>query len=243
MIQLAYWENGLRQITNSQRPIETPADLAGLKFRTPEDAMTVSIFAAYGAEASPYPFSELYLALQQKAFDGQENPVANIYANRFQDVQRYLTMVNYQYQPKNMLFSLSAWNSFPTEIQTILREAAREFGNEHRRAVVDSEEAMLRDLIADGMEVGYPDTAPFVERAETVYHDFYEENEWAEDLVARIRAAETEENETVPERGGRPRVKASEARETLKRETSARRYPYENPDSLYDLSGQRVDGL
>ncbi|MBQ6986120.1 MAG: TRAP transporter substrate-binding protein [Oscillibacter sp.] len=192
MVQLAYWENGLRQMTNSQRAIETPSDLAGLKFRTPEDAMTVSIFAAYGAEASPYPFSELYLALQQKTFDGQENPVANIYANRFQDVQQYLTIVNYQYQPKNMLFSLSAWNRFPAEIQKILREAAREFGNEHRQAIVDSEEAMLRELIADSMAVGYPDTAPFIEQAETVYRDFYEENEWAEDLVARIRAAETE---------------------------------------------------
>ena len=198
MTQLAYWENGLRQMTNSQRAIETPSDLAGLKFRTPEDAMTVSIFAAYGAEASPYPFSELYLALQQKLFDGQENPVANIYANRFQDVQRYLTMVNYQYQPKTMIFSRSVWDSLPTEIQNTLREAAREFGNEHRQAVADSEEAMLRELIADGMEVGYPDTAPFIEQAETVYRDFYKENEWAEDLVARIRAAETEERETLP---------------------------------------------
>ena len=189
LIQLAYWENGLRQMTNSQRPIETPSDLAGLKFRTPEDAMTVSIFAVYGAEASPYPFSELYLALQQKVFDGQENPVANIYANRFQDVQRYLTMVNYQYQPKNMIFSLSAWEKLPRGIQDILRQAAREFGDEHRRAIGDSEEAMLRELTADGMEVGYPNAAPFIEEAQSVYHDFYAENEWAEDLVARIRAA------------------------------------------------------
>lgn len=98
-------------------------------------------------------------------------------------------MVNYQYQPKNMLFSLSAWNRLPKDIQDILREAAQEFGNEHRQAIVDSEEAMLRELIADGMEVGYPDAAPFIAQAETVYRAFYQENEWAEDLVARIRAA------------------------------------------------------
>ena len=107
LIQLAYWENGLRQFTNSKRPIEKPEDLAGLKFRTPEDQMTMAIFAAYGASASPFAFSELYLALQQGTFDGQENPVANIYANNFQDVQKYLTMVNYQYQPKDMIFSLT----------------------------------------------------------------------------------------------------------------------------------------
>jgi len=89
MIQLAYWENGLRQFTNNKREINTPDDMKGLKFRTPEDALTVAIFAAYGASASPFAFSELYLALQQGTFDGQENPVANIYANNFQNVQKY----------------------------------------------------------------------------------------------------------------------------------------------------------
>ena len=88
MIQLAYWENGLRQVTNSKRAIETPADMAGLKIRTPEDSMTIAIFNALGASPSPLAFSELYLALQQGTFDGQENPVSNIHANNFQDVQK-----------------------------------------------------------------------------------------------------------------------------------------------------------
>ena len=83
MIQIAYWENGLRQVTNSKKPINTPADLAGLKIRTPEDKMTIAIFTALGASPSPLAFSELYLALQQGTFDGQENPVSNIYANNY----------------------------------------------------------------------------------------------------------------------------------------------------------------
>ena len=188
MIQLAYWENGLRQFTNSKRAIEKPEDLAGLKFRTPEDKMTMAIFAAYGASASPFAFSELYLALQQGTFDGQENPVANIYANNFQDVQKYLTMVNYQYQPKDMIFSLSTWNKLPADIQQVLLDCAKEYGAEHRKAIVDSEAQMLAELEAAGMEVGYPDTAPFIEQAQSVYTDFYAENPWAEDLVARINA-------------------------------------------------------
>ena len=188
MIQLAYWENGLRQFTNSKRPIEKPEDLAGLKFRTPEDQMTMAIFAAYGASASPFAFSELYLALQQGTFDGQENPVANIYANNFQNVQKYLTMVNYQYQPKDMIFSLTTWNKLPADIQEVLLECAKEFGAEHRKAIVDSEAQMLAELEAAGMEIGYPDTAPFIEQAQSVYEDFYAQNDWAEDLVARINA-------------------------------------------------------
>lgn len=188
MIQLAYWENGLRQFTNSKRAIEKPEDLAGLKFRTPEDKMTMAIFAAYGASASPFAFSELYLALQQGTFDGQENPVANIYANNFQDVQKYLTMVNYQYQPKDMIFSLSTWNKLPADIQQVLLDCAKEYGAEHRKAIVDSEAQMLAELEAAGMQIGYPDTAPFIEQAQSVYTDFYAENPWAEDLVARINA-------------------------------------------------------
>ena len=188
MIQLAYWENGLRQFTNDVRPINSPDDMKGLKFRTPEDALTVAIFAAYGASASPFAFSELYLALQQHTFDGQENPVANIYANNFQNVQKYLTMVNYQYQPKDMIFSLTTWNKLPADIQTILKEAAVEFGNQHRQDIQDNEASQLAELEADGMQVGYPDTQPFIDKAQSVYEDFYAQYDWAEDLVARINA-------------------------------------------------------
>ncbi len=186
MIQIAWWENGLRQFTNSKRPIETPEDMEGLKFRTPEDALTVATFEAFGASANPFAFSELYLALQQGTFDGQENPVANIYANSFQDVQKYLTMVNYQYQPKNMIFSLTTWNKLPEDIQEIITECAVEFGQQHRQDIVDSEAEQLEELEAAGMEVGYPDTQPFIDACQSVYDDFYAQYDWAEDMVARI---------------------------------------------------------
>ena len=146
MIQLAYWENGLRQTTNSKRPLNGPDDFKGLKIRTPEDAMTIAIFEALGASPSPLAFSELYLALQQGTFDGQENPISNIHANNFQDVQKYLAMTNHKYECKNMIFSLTSWNKYPEDVQNLLKEATA-----------------------------------------SVYDDFYAENDWAEDLVNRIR--------------------------------------------------------
>lgn len=188
MIQIAWWENGLRQFTNSKRAIETPEDMEGLKFRTPEDALTVATFEAFGASANPFAFSELYLALQQGTFDGQENPVANIYANSFQDVQKYLTMVNYQYQPKNMIFSLTTWNKLPEDLQKIVQDTAVEYGKVHRQAIVDSEAEQLEELKAAGMEVGYPDTQPFIDAAQSVYDDFYAQYDWAEDIVNQINA-------------------------------------------------------
>lgn len=187
MIQLAYWENGLRQVTNSKQPINTPADMAGLKIRTPEDSMTIAIFEALGAAPSPLAFSELYLALQQKTFDGQENPVSNIYANNFQDVQDYIAITNHKYECKNMIFSLTTWNKLPTEVQDLLLEAAKIYGDEHRKAIVDSSDTMLAELEEAGMEVTYPDTAAFQEATASVYDDFYAENDWAEDLVARMQ--------------------------------------------------------
>jgi tripartite ATP-independent transporter DctP family solute receptor len=188
MIQLAYWENGLRQVTNSKRPIETPADLQGLKIRTPEDSMTIAIFQALGASPSPLAFSELYLALQQGTFDGQENPVSNIYANNFQDVQKYISITNHKYECKNMIFSLSTWNKLPTEVQELLQEAAVIYGNEHRQAIVDSADQMLSELEAAGMQVSRPDTTAFQEATASVYQDFYAQNDWAEDLVTRMQA-------------------------------------------------------
>lgn len=188
MIQLAYWENGLRQTTNNVRPINTPEDLKGLKIRTPEDKVTMAIFEALGASHAPLAFSELYLALQQNTFDGQENPVSNIHANNFQDVQKYLAMTNNKYECKNMVFSLTTWNKLPADLQQILLDGAKIYGDEHRKAIVDSTDAMLEDLVAAGMEVTYPDTAAFQEATQVVYSDFYAENDWAEDLVARIQA-------------------------------------------------------
>ena len=156
MIQLAYWENGLRQTTNSKKPINSAADFKGLKIRTPEDAMTIAIFTALGASPSPLAFSELYLALQQGTFDGQENPISNIHANNFQDVQKYLAMTNHKYECKNMIFSLTSWNKYPEDVQNLLKEAAKIYGDEHRKAIVDSQETMLKELEEAGMEVTYP---------------------------------------------------------------------------------------
>ena len=190
MIQLAYWENGLRQTTNSKRPLNSSADFKGLKIRTPEDAMTMAIFNALGASPSPLAFSELYLALQQGTFDGQENPVSNIYANNFQDVQKYLAMTNHKYECKNMIFSLTSWNKYPEDVQALLKEAAKKFGDEHRKAIVDSQDQMLKELEEAGMEVTYPDIAELQAATTSVYDDFYAQNDWAEDLVNRIKAAE-----------------------------------------------------
>ena len=97
MIQLAFWENGMRQITNSVREIAGPQDVAGLKMRIPDDDMTEAIFKSLGARTTVFSWNRTYDALKQGTFDGQENPIANIYANKIQEVNQYMTITNHKY--------------------------------------------------------------------------------------------------------------------------------------------------
>src|SRR5439155_6880166 len=89
---LAVWENGVRHVTNSKRPIKVPGDLAGIKLRVPEGKWRVKMFQAYGGNPSPMKFSELFTALQTGVMDGEENPFTQIYSAKLQEVQKYLSL-------------------------------------------------------------------------------------------------------------------------------------------------------
>ncbi len=188
MIQLAFWENGMRQITNSVREVKTPDDVNGLKIRIPDDAMTESIFSELGASTTKFAWSKTYDALKQGTFDGQENPVANIYASKINEVNSYMTLTNHKYESKNLVFSLSTWNKLPEDIQEVLLEGAKTFGQEHRNAVAADEEKQIEELEKAGMTViKDPDIEAFKTATREVYTDFELQNDWTANLVARIR--------------------------------------------------------
>ena len=188
MIQLAFWENGMRQITNSVREVKTPDDVNGLKIRIPDDAMTDAIFSELGASTTKFAWSKTYDALKQGTFDGQENPVANIYASKINEVNSYMTLTNHKYESKNLVFSLSTWNKLPEDIQEVLLEGAKTFGQEHRNAVAADEEKQIEELEKAGMTViKDPDIEAFKTATREVYTDFELQNEWTANLVARIR--------------------------------------------------------
>lgn len=184
---LAYWENGLRQITNSKRPVESPSDLEGLKLRTPENKMTLDIFKALGASPAPLAFSELYMALSQGLFDGQENPITNIHAAKFNEVQNYISITNHKYESCPLIISETVWQKLSVDQQEILAEGAAKYASIHRELVRSNEANLLADLEAKGMEVSRPDTLIFQVATANVYE------KWAEvlgqDLIDNIIAA------------------------------------------------------
>ena len=188
MIQLACWENGMRQITNSVREISAPSDVSGLRMRIPDDDMTEAIFKSLGARTTVFSWNKTYDALKQGTFDGQENPIANIYANHIQEVNQYLTITNHKYESKNLVFSQTTWKKLPKDVQQVLREGAVIYGKEHREAVAAQQGKQLEELKAAGMVVNEsPDIAAFKTATRRVYTDFELQNEWTVNLVARIR--------------------------------------------------------
>ena len=129
---LALWENGFRHITNNKKPIDVPADLAGIKLRTPKSTWRVKMFKAYGANPSPLSFSEVFVALQTGTFDGQENPFAQIASAKFQEVQNYLSLTGHVYTPAYVTVDAKHFAKLPADVQVGLAAAAMGPSRWHR---------------------------------------------------------------------------------------------------------------
>ena len=153
IVGLAYTELGFRNITNSRRPIATVDDIAGLKLRVIPNAINVDWVKALGANPTPLAFPEVYAALEQKAIDGQENPLSVILANKFAEVQKYLALTNHQYNPQSLIFSKKVWDTLSPAEQKILQEAAVEAAKYQRKVNREAVAGQLDALKKAGMQV------------------------------------------------------------------------------------------
>lgn len=145
MVGLCYWENGFRQVTNSKREVKSLEDLSGLKLRTMQNPVYIDAFKALGANAIPMPFTELYTAMETRAIDAQENPVAIIHSNKFYEVQKYLTLTNHAYAPYVVLMSRKTWNKLGEEEQKAMKQSCHE--------ARDYQRALSRDMTAELLEL------------------------------------------------------------------------------------------
>lgn len=146
------WYRGPRYLTTTSRRIETPADLNGLKLRVPELQVYVKSWQAFGANTTPIPFSDMFMALRLGVVDGQENPLATIYGNRLQEVQKYIMNTKHLLGFYVVLISDRLGSRFTAvERETIFR-ALEEATTWHNQKLLQSEEE-YRDLLqSDGME-------------------------------------------------------------------------------------------
>ncbi len=153
IIGLSYWELGYRQITNSRRPLNKVEDIEGLKLRVIPNPINVDWVKALGANPTPMPFPEVYAGLEQKAIDGQENPISVIAANKFWEVQKHVALTNHQYNPQSVIFSKKVWDTLSPADRKILDDAADEATKVQREAARAAVATNLELLKKNGMTV------------------------------------------------------------------------------------------
>jgi len=185
---LAVWENGYRHITNSKRPINTPADLQGIKLRVPEGKWRVKMFQAYGANPSPMKFSEVFTALQTGVMDAQENPFSQIYSAKFHEVQKYLTLTGHVYTPAYATVGAKKWASLPADVRSTLEAVAKDTQKfVYAKAAKDDEE-LLGKIKAAGVQINTPNREAFISASKPVYEEFSKEVKGAKEVIDRAIA-------------------------------------------------------
>jgi tripartite ATP-independent transporter DctP family solute receptor len=153
LVGLGYYELGFRHMTNGRRPIVKVADIQGLKLRVIPNAINVDWVKALGANPTPLPWPEVYAALEQRAVDGQENPIPTINGAKFFEVQKHLTLTGHQYNPQSIVISKKIWDGLSAAERTLLSNAAAESAVFQRAKARELEASLLDNLKKNGMQV------------------------------------------------------------------------------------------
>lgn len=153
LVGLGYWENGFRNLTNSKHPVKKASDFKGLKIRTMQNEVHLDAFSKLGANPSPMAFSEVFTALETGTVDGQENPLATIKTQKYNEVQDYLSLTRHVYTPFVFLVSKKFWDDLSEEEQKVMSEAAKEAGEYQRKLNQEENEKALKILEEAGMKI------------------------------------------------------------------------------------------
>ncbi|HTU00168.1 MAG TPA: TRAP transporter substrate-binding protein [Candidatus Sulfotelmatobacter sp.] len=170
---VGFYENGFRHITNNVHAIGGPADVKGLKIRTPENLAQVETFKSLGAVATPIAYSELYVALKTGVVDGQENPLQNIWFGKFYEVQKHLALTSHIYNCAYVIANAKFWGGLPADLRGIAEGALREATHFQMDLVAKQDEKILADLKAKGMQVTSPSQGAFRQATAPTYDAFY----------------------------------------------------------------------
>ncbi len=195
VIPLAWGENGFREMSNSKRPIASPADMKGMKFRVVGSPLYNETFSALGANPTQMSWADAQPALASGAVDGQENPLSVFVAAKLPTVgQKYLTLWHYVADPLIFVVNKQVWNSWTPADREAVRQAALQAGRENvekaRKGIAGNDNAVLKQIEAAGVTVTQLNPAQrdaFVQATRPVY------DKWTKaigaDLVKKAEAA------------------------------------------------------
>ncbi|WP_428030148.1 TRAP transporter substrate-binding protein [Ancylobacter sp.] len=153
LIGLTWTGMGFRNLSNSRHPVTKLDDVSGLKLRVMANPVALDTWKTIGANATPMPFSEVFPALEVKAIDGQENPLLHMYANKMQEVQKYISLTNHVYTPVALVASKKFWDKLTPADQDGIRKAAVEAGLLQRKLLDEGDSEVIAKFKEAGVEV------------------------------------------------------------------------------------------
>jgi TRAP-type transport system periplasmic protein len=166
---LATWEAGFRSMTTKE-PLNSPDDAKGKKLRTFPNEMMRWTLEAMGFNIQIMPLPEVYLAIQQGAVSGQENPVDTIFSNKFYEVAPHVTLTNHVYSPLPLAISEKTWQKLTPADQKAVTEAAQVAGSFSRNMIAGNDSNQLKDMAAKGARINdKPNVAAFRTAVQPVY--------------------------------------------------------------------------
>lgn len=150
---LCFWENGFRNFTNNKLEVRLPADISGMKVRTMENEVHLAAWKGFGANPTPMAFTEVFTALQQGTIDAQENPLGIIDGNKFQEVQKYVSLTQHVYTPYIVCMNLDKYNSLTDEQRAAIDKAAKDSTEYQRQESQRLEGEILAGFEGQGVTV------------------------------------------------------------------------------------------
>jgi C4-dicarboxylate-binding protein DctP len=180
---------GMRNITNSKRPIAAVADLKGLKMRTPPIDVTIRTFKALGANPQQVAYTETYMALKTGVVDGQENPFSNAVDMKFYEAQKYLSVVNWQVHPDPFYVNPAWYNALPDDLKAVF-DAVSEATMIYSDTIWLNSEQKYFNILKDKLEVNFTtpeDRNGFVEGVKSVWQYYVDEGYFTWDEIDAAR--------------------------------------------------------
>ncbi len=187
VIGLCFYDGGSRSFYNTKHPVESVADLKGMKFRVMQSDIFVDMVNALGANATPMAYGEVYSSLKTGAIDGAENNPPSYDTAKHAEVAKFYSLDEHLIVPEVLVISKITWDKLSPEDQAIVRQAAKDSVAYERGAWDTQVLASMAKVVADGTKVTHPDKQPFIDAMKPVY-DKYVTDAHLKDLVARIQA-------------------------------------------------------
>jgi tripartite ATP-independent transporter DctP family solute receptor len=187
VVGLAFYDGGARSFYNTKKPIQSMADLKGMKFRVMQSDIFVDMVAALGATATPMPYGEVYSGLETGVIDGAENNFPSFDTAKHAEVAKYFSLDEHLIVPEVLVMAKATWDKLTPEDQAIVKQAAKD-SVAKQYELWDAQVAKSRKTVeGEGVKISEPDKQAFIDAMKPVY-DKWVQDPKLKDMVARIQA-------------------------------------------------------